>query len=295
MKKLTILVTGATAGIGRHTALALARRGHRVFATGRRQHALDALAKEAAGLELETLTLDVTKAESIAAGKAAIDAATGGYGVDAVVNNAGYGLLGPLEELDDAALHAQFETNVFGLMAVTRAFVPAMRARGFGRVVNVSSIGGRVVFPMMGAYNATKFAVEALSDALRLELGPFGVGVSLIEPGMIQTEFTDVALGGLEVPEGSPYAPVVADSERMRKAFEATGVGPEHVARAIRKALESRRPAARYVAPWRSYLGIYAFRLLPTSWMDAILRAATGLTRRKLARGGAARALPAGA
>jgi len=293
MKSLTILVTGASSGIGRHTALALARAGHRVFATGRRQHALDSLAKEASGLgagSLETLVLDVTSAESIAAAKQAIDERTGGHGVDALVNNAGFGLMGPLEEIDDAALHRQFETNVFGLMAVTRAFVPAMRARGFGRVVNVSSMGGRVTFPMMGAYNATKYAVESLSDALRNELYPFGIRVALVEPGYIRTEFADVAmstLGGADVPQGSPYAAVLKRADEMLGLFEKTGVGPEHVARAIRKAIESRSPRARYVAPWRTYAGLFLFQWLPTSWVDALLRAATGLTARNL------RALPA--
>ncbi len=290
MKPLTILVTGATAGIGRHTALALAKAGHRVFATGRRQHALDSLAQQAAALgaangeklRLETLILDVTSAESIADAKKRVYDRTGGYGVDALVNNAGFGMMGPLEEIDDAALHKQFETNVFGLMAVTRAFLPGMRARGFGRVVNVSSMGGRVTFPMMGAYNATKYAVESLSDALRNEVHAFGVRVSLIEPGYIRTEFADVAMSTIGVPEGSPYAGIVTRADEMLHMFERTGVGPEHVSRAIRKAIESRTPRARYVAPWRTYLGLFLFQLLPTSWMDAILRAGTGLTRRNL-------------
>ena len=287
MKPLTILITGATAGIGRHTALALARAGHRVFAAGRRANALESLEKEAAGLKLEGIVLDVTKAESIEAAKKTIEEKTGGYGVDAVVNNAGYGSLGPLEEVSDEALRAQFDTNVFGLMAVTRAFLPKMRERGFGRVVNISSLGGRVTFPLMGAYHGTKYAVEAFSDALRNELHPFGIGVSIVEPGYIRTEFADVAMKTIDVPATSPFAPIVSRAEEMLALFDKTGVGPEHVARAIRKALESRRPSARYVAPWRTYMGLWMFRLLPTAWMDAILRAATGLKPRAL------RALPA--
>lgn len=285
MKTLTILITGATAGIGRTTARELARAGHRVFATGRRAAALETLEAEA-GPNLTGLVLDVTKPESIEAAKSAIDRATDGYGVDAVVNNAGYGALGPLEEVGDAALRAQFETNVFGLMAVTRAFLPKMHARGFGRVVNVSSLGGRVTFPMMGAYHGTKYAVEAMSDALRNELQPFGIGVSIVEPGYIRTEFSEVALKTIDVAATSPFAPLVSRAEEVLALFEKTGVGPEHVARAIRKALESRRPSARYMAPWRTYLGLFAFRLLPTAWMDALLRAAMGLRARTL------RALP---
>ncbi len=289
MKPLTILITGATAGIGRHTALALARKGHRVFAAGRRASALETLEKEAAAessggapLRVEGIVLDVTKPESIEAARQAIEEKTGGYGVDAVVNNAGYGSLGPLEEVTDAALRAQFDTNVFGLMAVTRAFLPKMRERGFGRVVNVSSLGGRVTFPLMGAYHGTKYAVEAFSDALRNELHPFGIGVSIVEPGYIRTEFADVAMKTIDVPATSPFAPIVSRAAEMLGLFEKTGVGPEHVARAIRKALEARRPSARYVAPWRTYMGLWAFRLLPTALMDAILRVATGLRPRAL-------------
>ena len=148
MKKThVVLVTGATSGIGRATALHLARAGHRVFAVGRRQAALEALEREAKGLRLETLMLDVTRAESIAAAKDEIDRRTNGYGVDVVVNNAGYGVGGPVEEVSDAAFRAQYETNVFGLMAVTRAFLPKMRARRWGRILNISSVGGRLTLP----------------------------------------------------------------------------------------------------------------------------------------------------
>ncbi len=282
MKALTILITGATAGIGRHTALTLARAGHRVFAAGRRQAALESLEKEAAGTGLVGIVLDVTKADSIADAQKLIDEKTEGYGVDAVVNNAGYGMLGPLEVIDDAALRAQFDTNVFGLMAVTRAFVPKMRERGFGRVVNVSSMGGRITFPFMGAYNATKYAVESLSDALRNELHPFGIGVALVEPGYIRTEFADVAMKNIDVPESSPFAPMVAKADEVLGFFDRTGVGPSHVARAIKKALESRRPSARYVAPWRTYFALWFFMITPTAWMDALLRIGMGLTPAKL-------------
>jgi short-subunit dehydrogenase len=285
MKPLTILITGATAGIGRHAALHLARQGHRVFATGRREAALASLEKEAKGLKLETLKLDVTDAASIEAARVEIAARTKGYGVDVLVNNAGYALVGPVDSLDPNELRAQYETNVFGLVAMTRAFVPAMRARGFGRVINVSSMGGRVTFPMMGAYNSTKYAIESLSDALRMELAPFGVKVSLIEPGVIKTEFADVAMSSAKLPEGSPYAPVLADADGMKKKFEMTEVGPMATSRAIEKAATSRWPAARYVAPRRTYLVLAFFKFLPTSWVDAMLRAATGLTRKKLGLG----------
>ncbi len=277
-----VLVTGATSGIGRATALDLARAGHRVFATGRRERALESLKTEAAGLQLETIVMDVTKAESIAAAKAEIDERTSGHGVDAVVNNAGFGLGGPLEEISDEALRGQYETNVFGLMAVTRAFLPKMRERRHGRIINVSSVGGRVTLPMLGAYNSTKYAVESLSDALRVELRPFGVKVVIIEPGSIATEFAEVAMSSVESNSASPYAGALADAAKLRAMFDNTAVAPRHVTSAILKAVQSARPAARYVRPWRTYMMLVIASLLPTSWVDALLGRMTGLTKAKL-------------
>ncbi len=281
MKALTILITGATAGIGRTTALHLARAGHSVIATGRRESALESLREEARGTGLLTLVLDVTKPESIAAARARVDEITDGQGLDVLVNNAGYGLIGPAEMLADADVRAQFDTNVFGLLAMVRAFVPAMRARGAGRIVNVSSVGGRVTFPFMGAYNATKYAVESLSDAMRIELSAFGIKVVLIEPGVIQTEFADVAMATKGETAG-PYAAILANADRVQRRFESTGVGPEHVARAIERAITARRPSARYVVPLRTFLVIVLFRLLPTSWTDAAFRMLAGISARAL-------------
>ncbi len=241
----TILITGATSGIGRHTALALAKAGHRVFATGRRISALASLRREAAGTRLETLELDVTSAESIASAKSEVDRRTGGYGVDALINNAGYGAMGPLEEISDEVLRAQYDTNVFGLMAVIRSFLPQMRERGFGRIVNISSIGGLVPSPMMGAYSSTKYAVEALSDALRIELRPFGIQVSIIEPGAIATEFNGLAVSSLPSGEKSPYQGAIEHSHAVFAQFARASVGAEHVTRAIFSALFSKSPSAR--------------------------------------------------
>lgn len=182
-----VLVTGATAGLGRALVVALLARGHRVVATGRDPHALAALGTAlghvgtpAAPAALTTVPLDVTDAASIAAAR---DATVAAVGVpDVLVNNAGYAHMAPTADLAAAALRAQFETNVLGALAVTQAFLPGMLARGAaagaaGRVVNVSSLAGRLTLPWGGAYHASKYALEALSDALRLELAPFGVEV----------------------------------------------------------------------------------------------------------------------
>ena len=279
----TVLVTGASAGIGRFVALDLAARGHRVFATGRNAPALASLASEAAsrGHSLSTLELDVTSADSIRQAAAAVRGQTGGHGVDVIVNNAGYGQGGPLLEVSDATLREQFDTNVFGLMAVTRAFVPEMLARGRGWIVNVSSVGGRVTFPFFGAYHASKYALEALSDALRAELRSFGVHVALVEPGPIRSQFSERAFGSLPATqEASPYAASYARAGGIRTASDRASFGPGHVARAVEKAIGSRWPRARYVAPWFLAIPLAFLPLVPTWLTDALFRRVFGLHKR---------------
>jgi short-subunit dehydrogenase len=280
----TILVTGATAGIGRHVALDLAARGHRVFASGRNESALSALRADAAtrGLTIETVTLDVTYPESIAAAVAHVRAQTSGHGIDVLVNNAGYGQGGSLLDVTDAALRAQFDTNVFGLMAVTRAFVPDMVARSRGWIVNVSSIGGRVTFPFFGAYHASKYALEALSDALRAELRPFGVNVAVVEPGPITSEFSERAFGSLPAEQSrSAYASSYALAAGIRAASDRAAFAPSHVSRAVHKAISSRWPRARYVAPWFLAIPLAFLPLVPTRLLDALFRRVFGLRTRR--------------
>jgi len=291
-RKQTILVTGATSGIGRHAALHLAKRGHRVFASGRNEKALAALKSSSDGAALEIVQLDVTDAASIARARDSIHARTAGRGIDVLINNAGFGVLGPTELITEDDMRAQYETNVFGLMAVTRAFLPEMRARRSGRIINVSSLGGRYTLPFFGVYNSTKYAVESLSDALRIELGPFGVHVALIEPGAIETEFTPRSLdGGAKYRRAdSPYAPVMGAFDRMERMAKQTSVGPLPVSRAITRAVESRRPSPRYVAPRFAGLFVALMRLVPTRWSDQAARLMLGFTRRNFTR-----ALPAAA
>ncbi len=281
----TVLITGATAGIGRHAALTLARRGHRVIATGRQAIALASLREEAIGLPIDVLRLDVTDEHSIEEARRQVHRLTGGRGIDVLINNAGYGMAAPLEETSDDELRAQFDTNVFGLMAVTRAFVPGMRQRGAGRILNVSSLGGRLTLPFFGAYNATKYAVESMSDALRRELGPFGVDVVLIEPGPVRSDFAARTMETIaeHANASSPYAAIYARAEEIRAQTDAMSVTPAETSRAIVHAIESRRPRVRYLVPRRLALALAMAALLPTRWIDAVLRRMLGLTKAALA------------
>ncbi len=280
---LSILITGATTGIGRHAALHLAKLGHHVLATGRRADALAGLAAEASreGLRLDVLRLDVTERASIEAAVGEALRLTDGRGIDALINNAGYGHAGPTTEISDEDVRRQFETNVFALLAVTRAFVPQLRARA-GRLLNVSSVGGRVTFPFFGVYNATKYAVEALSDALRMELAPWGVRVVLIEPGPIRSEFADRAAAHARAigEAGTSYGPVFERMDDIKAMTDKQSAGPEVVSRAIERALTSRRPRARYVMPFSSRLLLALLNVLPTGLSDLIIRASMGLTRK---------------
>lgn len=281
-----VLITGATAGIGYETALELARRGAHVIAAGRRRERLDALKAEAQGLRLDVVELDVTDAGSIERARDEVLRLSEGRGLDALVNNAGYGMVAPTLETTDADLRRQYETNVFGLMAVTRAFVPQMVERGQGRLINVSSIGGRLTLPFFGAYNSTKYAVESLSDALRRELAPLGVRVSLIEPGPIKTEFADHSMSYVEQYKdpSSPWAAVYDRADEIRAQTDRFSGKPRDVARAITHAVFARRPRVRYVMPLSSRLSLFMLSWLPTPAVDALFGWMLGL--------GAARAVP---
>jgi NAD(P)-dependent dehydrogenase (short-subunit alcohol dehydrogenase family) len=282
MERMRILITGATSGIGRATALHLARRGHGVFATGRREPLLASLAAEASGLALEGFPLDVTSAPSIESAVREIDARTAGRGVDAIVHCAGYCEAGALEELPDERLRRQFDTNFFGMIAVTRAFLPGMRKRGSGRIVNVSSVLGKYSPPLQGAYNAAKHAVEAASDALRVELAGSGIRVVVIEPGLFRTEIVDGYSSSLRESTGpdSPYREAVARSIRLAEVFGPRAPAPERLVRTMARAVEAIRPRARYMVPFRSRLGIFIVHHTPTALVDWITRKVLGLSGR---------------
>ena len=241
-----VLVTGCSSGIGRATAETLVAGGHTVYATARRPETLTDL--ETAGARI--LALDVTSEESMASAVKAIEAEHGRVG--ALVNNAGYGEYGTIEETDLDKVRTMFETNVFGLARLTQLVLPAMREARSGRVVNVGSMGGRLTFPVGGYYHATKYAVEAITDALRNEVHGFGIGVSLVEPGLTRTGFEETALtsDAAAAQEHSPYAGLLAASASNTSGGYSNpmvATGPEAVAKVIVKAIESRHPRPRYV------------------------------------------------
>ncbi len=268
-----VLITGCSTGIGRATAVRMARNGHRVYATARR---LDAIADlEAQGCRV--LALDVCDEASMTAAVRAVEAAEGAVGV--LVNNAGYGSEGPVEEVPMDEVRRQFETNVFGLLRLTQLALPGMRRQRWGRVINLSSMGGRMVLPGGGIYHATKYAVEALSDALRFEVGGFGVEVVVIEPGAIKTAFGDTAIASVDALDGSgDYAAFrAALKDNIRNAYEGplarlAAVGPEPVAAAIEHAITARRPKTRYVITAGAKMLLGLRRLLPDRVFDVMLR-----------------------
>ncbi|EAR18428.1 SDR family NAD(P)-dependent oxidoreductase [Synechococcus sp. W2B2] len=262
----TVLITGASSGIGRITALQLLKRGWTVHAAARRVDAMEDLRGRGAVVH----ALDITDSDSRQALSDAV--AEHGGGLDALVNNAGYGDVGPLETMPLDAARAMFEVNVFGLMGLTQALLPAMRSRGQGRIVNISSIAGRFVTPGAGWYGASKFAVEALSDALRMELQSFGVKVVVIEPGLIRTGFEAVsqpslAAGGDDPVWGRMMQNVAtAWAEGFRQ-----GSDPDVVAACIERALTEADPSPRYRCGSSSESALIQ-HFIPTRLWDAMVR-----------------------
>jgi NAD(P)-dependent dehydrogenase (short-subunit alcohol dehydrogenase family) len=282
------LVTGASTGIGRATALRLAAAGWTVMAGVRDEDAGQRLAQEAgpAG-RLIPLRLDVTDAALIAAAAARVDdvaAAPGGSssgGLDALVNNAGIGVGGPLELVSVEDMRTQFEVNVHGQVAVTQAVLPALR-RARGRIVFVSSVGGKVAMAFTAPYAASKHAVEALGDALRVELHGSGIQVALVEPGSVATPIWDKGRAAAELVSIPPelegtYGHVPAAMSKVLADTARRGLPPEVVARTIERALSARRMRARYVVGREARAMITVRRLLPDLVFDRLVRRALGV------------------
>jgi NAD(P)-dependent dehydrogenase (short-subunit alcohol dehydrogenase family) len=272
MPSRAVLITGCSSGIGRATALELLQRGWTVYATARRPETLTELADRGC----RTLTLDVTDETSRRAAVQAVTDAEGGVGV--LINNAGYSQSGAVESIPVEQVRQQFETNVFGLLRMCRLVLPGMREQRWGKIVNLSSMGGRLTFPGGGVYHATKYAVEALSDAMRFEVSGFGVDVIIIEPGLIVTRFGETAAGSVKsAPAEGAYADFnrrVAEltEEAYKGPMAKLGAGPEAVAKTIAKAIEARRPKARYVVTPSAHLMINQRRLVPDRVWDLMMR-----------------------
>lgn len=267
MKKI-ILITGASAGIGRATAELLLKRGDRVYAGARRVERMQDLQL----LGAKTLALDVTDESSLKTAVATILKAEGR--LDVLVNNAGYGAHGAIEDVPLEEARQQFEVNLFGLARLTQLVLPAMRAAGCGRIINISSIAGKVTMPTGGWYHASKHALEAYSDALRLEVAQFGIQVVLIEPGPIKTEWDNTALANLARHSGSGvYAPMVKRiAEKFRAGYRSGAPGPEVVAAVILKTMLSAAPSARYPVPFSASCLLFLKWLLPDRILDFAIR-----------------------
>ncbi len=269
----SILITGCSSGIGHCVALGLKQRGYRVFASARQAADVAALKN----LGLESLALDLDDSDSIEAAAKYVLAQTGGrlYGL---FNNGAYGQPGAVEDLSRATLRAQFETNVFGWLELTNLILPAMRQQGQGRIIQNSSVLGLIALPYRGAYNASKYAIEGLSDTLRLELTGSGIHVSLIEPGPIESAFRHNAFIMFKKnidPEHSAHRHYYDGVEKRLAREEQKApftLPPEAVLKKVIHALEAPRPRVRYYVTFPTYLFGTLRRILPAAWLDSILR-----------------------
>ena len=274
MSARTILITGCSSGIGLYTAEGLAARGYRVFASARKPQ--DVAMLQARGLE--ALQLDLDDSASIQAAVDEVLARTGGR-LDALFNNAGYGQPGAVEDLSRSALRAQFETNLFGMIELTNRVLPLMRRQAAGRIIINSSVLGYVVLAYRGAYNASKFAIEGITDTLSLELRGSGVHVALVEPGPIKSRFRANGFSmfkrNVDAEHSFHRDTYQILEQRMTKVGPVAPftLGPEAVLAKVIHALESPRPKRRYYVTKPAYFFAYGKRLLPQAWLDRILGA----------------------
>ena len=267
--KKVILVTGASSGIGYDAAQTLAQQGHRVYAAARRVERMESLKT----VGVQVISMDVTDEASMQKGVESVIQAEGR--IDVLINNAGYGYFGAIENVPMEEARKQLEVNVFGLARLTQLVLPYMRKQRSGRIINTSSIAGKMVFYMGGWYNVTKYSVEALSDALRMEMKPFGIDVVMIEPGAIKTDWGVIAARHLmESSVGTAYEQIGTQWAKNMDWFYKTNwlSSPKVVTKAICRAVNSRRPKARYCRGRISITGRVFHALLPARWWDAIMR-----------------------
>ncbi len=267
-----VLITGCSSGLGKATALRLAADGCTVYATARKLTDL----KELTERGCRPLALDVTSEDSMIKAVRTVEAEHGA--VDVLINNAGYSQSGAVEAVPIERVRAQFETNVFGLVRLTQLVLPKMREKRWGRIVNLSSMGGRLVFPGGGFYHASKYAVEALSDALRFEVRGFGIDVIVIEPGLIKSGFAEAAVSGMKLGGDGAYddfhaVVAKATKESYEKGPLALLAGvPEDVAATVAKAISSKRPRARYTVSLSAKVLLLQRRMLSDRSWDWMMR-----------------------
>jgi len=273
VKDRSVLVTGCSSGIGLATAEVLRSNGWTVYPTARKTEDLESLKQSG----FDAVELDVGSSESIASAVGILLEKTGGK-LGAIVNNAGFGMPGAIEDLTRDAMRQQFEVNLFGLQELTNQLIPLFRKQGYGRIVNVSSVVGRISLPFMGIYSASKFALEAVSDALRVELLMDGIGVSLIEPGPISTKFSTNCAGqgeGQLDTDRSRYGSVYKKYFDKRRnggmSEDRFRLPPEAVATKAQHALESPRPKIRYCVTIPAYFGSWAARFVPAGLIDRLM------------------------
>ena len=265
MKKVA-LITGASSGIGMETAKLLVADGYTVYGAARRLDRMKDL--EAAGVHL--VSMDVSDDASMVAGVEKIMAKEGQ--IDILLNNAGYGSYGALEDVPISEARYQFEVNIFGLARLTQLVLPGMRARRSGKIINISSIGGKIGEPHGAWYHATKYAVEGLSDSLRMELKEFGIDVVIIEPGAIITEWSTIAREHLRKVSGSTaYSKLTAGHIKMFETADKKGSLPIVVARTIVKAIKSPRPKTRYATGVGAKIILFARRILSDRMFDKVM------------------------
>jgi NAD(P)-dependent dehydrogenase (short-subunit alcohol dehydrogenase family) len=280
-RQKTVLISGATSGFGRDTALMLAENGYRVFAGFRDQKRGEDLLKKAKerSWPLSIIHLDMTDSGSL---RHAVDSIIKDTGrIDILINNAGYGLAGSVEDLERDEIRAQFETNVFGHVELTKFVIPHMRRERSGIILSISSMAGRLSYPLFSAYCASKHALEAFGESLRYELRPFGITSVLIEPGVFRTGFVkkNLAIGKNVMQESSPYYKAAKEAHEEYSKEDDTAPGPETVTRLILKILRTPRPRLSYRAGQDSKIAVLMKKILPESWFEVIFSKYLGVDR----------------
>ncbi|WP_316741301.1 oxidoreductase [Pedobacter antarcticus] len=262
----TILITGASAGIGKATAIYLAQNGYNVYGAARRTDKMEDLKTYG----IKVISLDVTKNESIVACVNQIITDAGN--IDILINNAGFGSYGAIEDVSMEDARYQLEVNVFGAMRLAQLVLPKMRENKFGKIVNISSVGGKISMAFGGWYHASKFAIEALSDAMRNEVKPFGIDVIVIEPGGIKSEWGGIAMdSAVRVSGRSAYKDMVANSEKAFRSMEDKVPGPILIAKLIKKSIEAKSPKTRYVGGYMAKPMLFLRKIVSDKIMDKII------------------------